>query len=157
TGARERSRRPSGVRTRDEEPVRRPEVRKEFALPRPVKIIVGSFFVLFSLPVLAIAVLLWDDCRFVGWEPQPMTAAELVASGPGRTHFVRISDFVAGDPVLVPFPVGEPEVWFPVYLSREQKATQMPPIVYCVGEAKDKKSLESPRELTGIVDHAGDF
>jgi hypothetical protein len=151
------SRTPSGVRIRDEEPARQPEVRKDFALPRAVKIVVGSFFVLFSLPVLAVSFLLWDDCRFVGWEPQPMTAAGLVASGPGGNHFVRISNFVAGDPVLVPFPVGEPEAWFPVYLSREQKATQKPPIVYRVGAAKDKKAPESPRELTGIVDHAGDF
>lgn len=153
----EPTRRTSGVRIRDEEPLPRDQGPKEFTLPRPVKIVVGCFFVLFALPVLAFAVFLWDDCRFVGFEPHPLTAAELVATGPGSNHAVRISDFVAGDPVLVPFPVGEPQVWFPVYLTREQQAAGKPPILYCVGTAKDQSALEPPRELTGIVDHAGGF
>lgn len=155
--ASETSRTTPGVRIRDEAPPQRDQVSKEIALPRPVKLVVGSFFVLFALPVLAAAVWLWDDCRFVAWEPHPLTAAELVATGPGSNHAVQVSDFVVGDPVLVPFPVGEPQVWFPVYLSREQQATEKPPILYCVGTAKDQKALEPPRELTGTVDHAGDF
>ncbi len=86
-------------------------------------------------------------------QPQVITAADLVAKGPGDNYHVRITDCDFGPAVLEKGP-NDSHAWFPVYPRRgEFRDKASPPIVY--RSASDPREVavlsRPPRVLEGVV------
>src|SRR5690348_4975348 len=62
-------------------------------------------------------------------DPQTLTAADLEANGPGDNHYVSLTDYELGEPVVVP--TGQMHViWFPVYAKGRGRAGGPPAIIF---------------------------
>ncbi len=69
----------------------------------------------------------------LGWEPHKLSAAELVANGPGDNLKVELTDCHIGEPVVETFKDSVTNAWFPVYVqlpANLAKTKEIPPIFF---------------------------
>jgi hypothetical protein len=92
-----------------------------------------------ALSLIGAGLLGWFGWHFrdYGWKlgltPQTLSAAELVAEGPGNNLNVRLTDCHLGEPVVETFKDSITDAWFPVYVTPPAstgKQKEIPPIIY---------------------------
>jgi hypothetical protein len=89
----------------------------------------------------------------IGASPQKLTAADLVTNGPADNHYVKVTDYERGEPIVESI-TGGGWVWIPIYPKGEAKAKGTPPIVFQVS-GKSNEELETlrqrPPDVEGLV------
>jgi hypothetical protein len=93
----------------------------------------------------------------LGWEPQTLFAADLVANGPGDNLKVRLRDYTIGEPLVEMLKDTVGDAWFPVYLGKPAKAgkvKEVPPIFYHRAAGDTRAAFEALRQhpvVQGVV------
>jgi hypothetical protein len=107
-----------------------------------------------ALTLVVAGLLAWFGWHFrdYGWKlgltPQALSAADLVANGPGNNFKVRLSDCHLGEPLVETFKGNVTDAWFPVYISppaRGDKGPAIPPIFYHRTVSEPAAELEAAR------------
>lgn len=109
---------------------------------------------IFAMLLGGVGIALRDWVLKIGAEPQVITAAELIAKGPGENHYVRITECEFGPAVLDKGPNAS-YAYLPVYPRGGAAGAKTPPIIYRSGSAGDANELAAisrpPQPLEGVI------